>query len=95
VQEGGWDFFSRQFLKSMLYLKQGGIKIMPYEVLEQKISSLTLEQQQSVFDFINFLLYKNQSSKNKKQIRQPGGLEGNLYMAPDFDETPDCFKDYM
>ena len=47
------------------------------------------------FDFINFLLYKNQSSKNKKQIRQPGGLEGNFYMAPDFDETPDCFKDYM
>jgi hypothetical protein len=92
--EGG-IFFSRQFLKSMLYLKQGGIKIMPYEVLEQKISSLTQEQQQSVFDFINFLLYKNQSSKNKKQIRQPGGLEGNLYMAPDFDETPDCFKDYM
>ena len=54
----------------MLYLKQGGIKIMPYDVLEQKISSLTQEQQQSVFDFINFLLYKNQSSKNKKQIRR-------------------------
>ena len=79
----------------MLYLKQGGIIIIPYEVLEQKISSLTLEQQQSVFDFINFFLYKNQYSKNKKQIRQPGGLEGNFYMAPDFDETLDCFKDYM
>ena len=41
---------------------------MPYDVLEQKISSLTQEQQQSVFDFINFLLYKNQSTK-KYNIR--------------------------
>ena len=38
---------------------------MPYEVLEKKIECLTLEQQQSVFDYINFLLSKNQSSQNK------------------------------
>ena len=68
---------------------------MPYDVLEKKIESLTKEQQQSVFDYINFLVYKNQSSKTDKQKRQPGGLDGNFYMAPDFDETPDCFKDYV
>ena len=37
---------------------------MPYEVLEKKIECLTLEQQQSVFDYINFLLSKNQRYKD-------------------------------
>jgi hypothetical protein len=68
---------------------------MPYEVLEKKIECLTLEQQQSVFDYINFLLSKNQSSQNKISKRQPGGLEGEFYMPPDFDETPECFKEYL
>jgi len=68
---------------------------MPYEVLEKKIECLTLEQQQSVFGYINFLLSKNQSSENKILKRQPGGLEGEFYMSPDFDETPECFKEYL
>lgn len=42
---------------------------MAYDTLEKKIECLTLEQQQSVFDFINFLLYKNETmdTKSKKQ----------------------------
>jgi hypothetical protein len=27
--------------------------------------------------------------------RQLGGLEEGFYMSPDFDETPECFKEYM
>ena len=69
---------------------------MPYIALEKKINNLTLEQQQSVYDYVNFLLYQNTSSKNQKNIRRnPGGLEGKFYMAEDFDKTPECFKDYV
>ncbi len=68
---------------------------MPYEVLEKKIESLTAEQQQSVFDFVEFLFSKQTIQQKKKQKRTPGGLTGKFYMSPDFDETPDCFKEYM
>lgn len=67
---------------------------MSYLALEKKINSLTLEQQQSVFDYINFLL-SNNTTQNERKIthRTPGGLSGKFYMAEDFDKTPDCFKE--
>ena len=68
---------------------------MPYSTLEKKINSLSVEQQQSVFDYINFLIYQNMTKKEKIMYRTPGGLTGAFYMADDFDETPECFKDYV
>lgn len=68
---------------------------MPYDVLEKKIECLTAEQQQSVFDYVEFLFSKRTGSQKKVQKRTPGGLTGKFFMAPDFDETPDCFKEYM
>lgn len=68
---------------------------MPYEILEKKIECLTTTQQQSVVDFVNFLLSQNEKTKNVGQKRQPGGLVGNFYMSPDFDETLECFKEYI
>ena len=41
---------------------------MPYIALEKKINNLTLEQQQSVYDYVNFLLYQNTAQKNQKNI---------------------------
>ena len=68
---------------------------MPYDVLEKKIECLTVEQQQSVFDYVDFLFSKNTNPQKKTQKRSPGGLTGKFVMAPDFDETPECFKEYM
>ena len=68
---------------------------MPFAVLEKKIESLSAEQQQSVFDFVEFLFSKRNSAQGKQPKRTPGGLTGNFYMASDFDETPDCFREYM
>ena len=30
-----------------------------------------------------------------KRRRQPGSAKGQIWMAPDFDATPDDFKDYV
>ena len=30
-----------------------------------------------------------------QQSRKPGSAKGQIWMAPDFDATPDDFKDYM
>ena len=69
---------------------------MPYTIMEQKISSLSAEQRQSVFDYVNFLVYQNSAEKERKTTRRsPGGLTGAFYMADDFDETPECFKDFV
>ncbi len=68
---------------------------MPYDVLEKKIECLTVEQQQSVFDYVDFLFSKNTGVQMKEHKRRPGGLTGEFFMAPDFDETPECFKKYM
>jgi len=39
-------------------------------------------------------LQKKQAAE-KTFARKLGGFEGEFYIAPDFDETPECFKDYM
>ena len=75
-------------------MKVGGT-LKPYEVLEKKIECLTAEQQQSVFDYVEFLFSKRTAAQKKAHKRSPGGLTGKFSMAPDFDETPDCFKKYM
>lgn len=30
-----------------------------------------------------------------RQPRQPGSARGRIWMAPDFDETPEDFRDYI
>ena len=68
---------------------------MPIDILEKKLEKLSESQKQSVFDYINFLIFQN-SSNNTSQIqnqRTPGGLDG-VILTEDFDETPDCFKEY-
>ncbi|QTQ14548.1 DUF2281 domain-containing protein [Treponema parvum] len=70
---------------------------MPFSVLEKQINSLNVEQQQAVFDYVNLLVEQNTAKKEQSIIRRvPGGLAaGAFYMADDFDETPECFKDYL
>ncbi|MBO4320035.1 MAG: DUF2281 domain-containing protein [Treponema sp.] len=41
------------------------------------------------------VIFNSDSTKNGNNKRQPGGLTGKFWMADDFDETPECFKDYL
>lgn len=36
-----------------------------------------------------------QAANTDGYIRKPGILKRKMVMAEDFDETPDCFKEYM
>ena len=47
--------------------------------------------------FIQFLKTKDNPSvtTEKKQFRTPGGLKGDCIMAEDFDDTSECFKEYV
>jgi Protein of unknown function (DUF2281) len=66
----------------------------------EKIKTLPLEKQQEVDDFVDFLVNKYQSNPNEESIgelrrKNAGWAKGKIWMADDFNETPEDFKDYM
>jgi hypothetical protein len=68
--------------------------------LKLNYSLLPPEMQQQVLDFVAFLLAKlpqqgNESDSRAKFIREFGCEKGGYYMAPDFDEPLEEFKEYM
>ena len=65
-------------------------------LLLEKIKTLPDNLQQEVEDFVEFLKKKHIASSQEKPKRESGFLKGSvLYMAPDFDEPLEDFKDYM
>ena len=80
---------------------------MPYAVIENKIAEILPKYEGELLQFIDFLLFK-QAGEQRMQVRTPakrldavgklrklGGYEKEFYMAPDFDEPLECFKEYM
>lgn len=67
--------------------------------LLQAYEALPAEYQREVQDFIEFL---NQKLERRPAPERPfaglpglGSMKGKIWMADDFDETPEDFKDYM
>ena len=59
----------------------------PAEVKELKCRITDVEEENVI---------RQSLKEEKKKKRKLGALKGKLiYMADDFDETPDCFKEYM
>ena len=66
------------------------------------IGGLPEEKIEQVIQYAEFLSFESKSRKTLYQdvnegeyIRKPGILKRKMIMAEDFDETPDCFKEYM
>ena len=65
-------------------------------IMLRKFRFLSEEHKTIVGNLVDSLLDMRPDSKDRSgHCREPGGLTGKLYMAPDFDETPDCFREYM
>ena len=69
---------------------------MPETVL-QRWNELTQSEQEQTVEFIDFLLLRRKRAGNPPKSRfQLDALAGGLeYIADDFDETPEDFKEYM
>ena len=66
---------------------------MAYAELIEAAKDLSDNDIAEVVDFVNFLKQKKRSDDNNVIFDL---YKGDLkYMAEDFDETPDCFKEYM
>ena len=74
---------------------------MAFDTLVKEAESMTEDQVMQLLTFARFLKSEAQSRKkttetsSQKHRRTPGGMPGRLWMADDFDETPDCFAEYM
>lgn len=76
---------------------------MAYELLEKELKDLPESNIADVIEYIQFLKFKllkdenntdSAIAKRKHPERKLGILQGKFVMADDFDETPDCFKEY-
>ena len=75
---------------------------MAYDMLVKEAAGMTEEQVMKLLAFARFLKYGAQAatdySASEDQSgwkRRPGLVAGQIWMADDFDETPDGFEEYM
>ena len=83
---------------------------MPYAVVEDKIAEISPQYREELLAFIDFLIFKQKNSikangvvlntaasrpRRKAGRRTLGGFEEGFYIAPDFNEPLECFKEYM
>lgn len=70
------------------------------EQLLEEIQKLPYEQQKEVEDFVEYLKLKYVTQQKTEDIAEHrrknlGWAKGQIWMADDFNETPEDFKDYM
>lgn len=73
---------------------------MSYDAMVSSVDTLTYEEQVNLMSVILQAIKKHgnsdiESSKNDSAKRTLGGLEQGFWISEDFDETPDCLKDYV
>ena len=72
---------------------------MPIDVIVKEATGLPDKYVNMVVSYIHFLQYQLKTEEEKGRVsgkRQLGILADKFhYMADDFDETPDCFEDYV
>ena len=65
---------------------------MAYADIIEEAKGLSERSSSEVLDFIMYLKEKEKKSKNERKSNLLAG--GLLFMSDDFDETPDCLKEY-
>lgn len=60
----------------------------------RELDNLDVPALTKIFEKVKKLLAQKKKAE-KPFARQLGGLEKGFYMASDFDDTPECFKEYM
>ena len=65
-----------------------------FSTLTQQIKECSYDEKITLLSFIADLLKHNPKIENKSK-RKLGELKGKIFISEDFDETPECFKDYI
>ena len=69
----------------------------PLAEVKSRILDFSLDNQLQLLAFLTDNICSKMVAKSQKFTfrRKLGGYEGKIWMAPDFDETPDCFTEYV
>ena len=81
---------------------------MPYATVEDKIAEISPQYRGELLAFIDYLIFRQRNSaaanrgsrkvasstRRKARGRTLGGFDKGFFMAPDFDEPLECFKEY-
>ena len=70
---------------------------MPYAALEQKLRLIPESEFDFVSQILDFVLSRNSNKakeESKKPIRQLGKWKGQVWIADDVDETPECYNKF-
>lgn len=76
---------------------------MAYDTLVREAKDLSEDMIEQVIDFVRFLKYVSQKEQTKHSIDNSMTFRRSINpladefiaMAEDFDETPECFKEYI
>ena len=80
---------------------------MPYAAVKDKVDEISPQYREELLAFLDFLIFKQKHAMfscasgvtsriaTDSPRRHAGGIAGEFYMAPDFDEPLECFKEYM
>lgn len=71
---------------------------MSYDSIVAEIMALPTDKQWNLLMMLVSSLQPSEERSSPKKgcvKRKLGGYESGFSMAPDFDETPDCFKEYV
>ncbi|MBO4320815.1 MAG: DUF2281 domain-containing protein [Treponema sp.] len=66
-----------------------------YNYFNTELDNLALPELTQILEKVKSLISIRTNEKNSEFSRELGGLEDGFYMATDFDETPECFKEYV
>jgi hypothetical protein len=66
-----------------------------FDYFNTELDKLAVPELNQILEKVKSLLSQKTNTNEPVFKRQLGGLEEGFYMAPDFNETPDCFKEYM
>lgn len=60
------------------------------------ISCMNDEQIEQVYSFaVSLMTPSTVRDADELVYRQPGSMKGEIWMADDFDDTPDCFAEFI
>ena len=79
---------------------------MPYAAVKDKVDEISPQYREELLAFLDFLIFRQKQATISGGTvsshvtadaprRHAGGITGEFYMAPDFDEPLECFKEYM
>ncbi len=77
--------------------------MMAYDTLVREAKELPEDMIEQVIDFMRFLKYTSRNAQTKHSINKNAAFQRSfspladefVAIAEDFDETPECFKEYL